>query len=153
MRSRANPRILTETGSRTGAAESGWPRGRGVVFTCGRYFLWELIRLGEGKCSVPGECRGACKMTPCTRKMTPPLPPHTPNRPSLHLMLCFSPGTRFQCRSSYTIFFFFFFLFLQLMFFLSEILWNLTYRILLSLVLDCDAPPQRLLSLLQLSVK
>ncbi|KAK1904095.1 Protein Smg like, partial [Dissostichus eleginoides] len=31
----------------------GWPRGRRVVFTCSRYFLWELIRLGEGKCSVP----------------------------------------------------------------------------------------------------
>lgn len=40
------------------AGQSGWQRGRGVVFTCSRYFLWELIRLWEGKCSVPGECRG-----------------------------------------------------------------------------------------------
>lgn len=53
------------------AAERGWPRGRGVVFTCGRYFLWEQIRLGEGKCSVPGECRGARKMTPHTSAPTP----------------------------------------------------------------------------------
>lgn len=51
--------------------ERGWPRGQRVVFTCGRYFLQELIRLGEGKCSVPGECRGARKMTPNT---TPPAP-------------------------------------------------------------------------------
>lgn len=56
-----------------GQLESGWPGGRRVMFTCGRYFLWEVIRLGEGKCSVPGECRGARKMTPRTRKMTPPL--------------------------------------------------------------------------------
>lgn len=53
--------------------QSGWPRGRRVVFTCSRYFLWELIRLREGKCSVPGECRGACKMTPYTI-LTYPLP-------------------------------------------------------------------------------
>lgn len=60
-----------------GRSAGGWermaegPRGRGVVFTCGRYFLWEQIRLGEGKCSVPGECRGARKMTPHTSAPTP----------------------------------------------------------------------------------
>lgn len=89
----SRPESGSEDGGR-GTAESGWPGGRGVVFTCGRYFLWEVIRLGEGKCSVPGECRGARKMTPRTRDMTPPpLPPpppthtlthtHTPNRSSL----------------------------------------------------------------------
>lgn len=68
--------------------ESGWPRGRRVVFTCGRYFLQELIRLGEGKCSVPGECRGARKMTPNT---TPPPPPQAhKNSPYLHLVQHFS---------------------------------------------------------------
>lgn len=41
------------------AGQSGWQTGRRVVFTCSRYFLWELIRLREGKCSVPGECRVA----------------------------------------------------------------------------------------------
>lgn len=46
--------------------QSGWLRGQRVVFTCSRYFLWELIRLREGKCSVPGERRGARKMTPYT---------------------------------------------------------------------------------------
>lgn len=74
-----------------GPGLGGWPRGRGVVFTCGRYFLWELIRPTEGKCCVPGECRGSCKTTPNTTNpkpipiptsQTPPL--HTPTHRSRH---------------------------------------------------------------------
>lgn len=66
--------------------QSGWLRGRRVVFTCSRYFLWELIRLREGKCSVPGECRGARKMTPYTTIPNPHSVSSTPTH--THTQTC-----------------------------------------------------------------
>lgn len=68
------------------AGPSGWQRGRRVVFTCSRYFLRELIRLWEGKCSVPGECRGPQNDTMCNT-----LPPRFQAPPPTYKQVTFLP--------------------------------------------------------------